>query len=482
MSLVQDFPQNYPQFGSESHMSYHHRTSSASSILAAAATYGNGYNHHSGPHSGSQGYYGNSSHPPSWQSHTHNSASPSIWSHQYNGSVQWPVSSHNRQQSLGGNHGYMAQHQSAIPHAASVPPLNQHHVQSAVPSGHHRHYSVNPVPVQLVQGYGHNLQQHVHQPVQQPVQQPVHQTVHQTVQQQPMMGYNPQPVLLMPSAQQQPQQVTQQQVPQQMPQQMPQQVTQQQLLQPIAQAMPQQMPQQVSQQQLQQQQLQQQQFHHLLQAPRLMPHYIQPIVPSQYQLYQRAPYQAPSSEQQQANNAPITEYDLPSFAKFMLSVCIGIVEESVSLEETQKFETFIETMLYATRLQLSTLFMSLVFLNKSNKVCGNEFKSLPLRKRLVCALILANKMHDDNTFTNASWSVVSEIPTKEITSLEAKCLDAFNWDLSMGEKGMTEWYYWQKCWQDFIVKVQSPSPVASPPVNGNMNVLGSDALSVAAAC
>lgn len=166
----------------------------------------------------------------------------------------------------------------------------------------------------------------------------------------------------------------------------------------------------------------------------------------------------------------------------MLSVCVGIVEESMTPEETQKFESFIETMLYATRLQLSTLFMSLVFLNKSNKVCSDEFRSLPLRKRLVCALILANKMHDDNTFTNASWSVVSQIPTKEITSLEAQCLDAFKWDLSMGESGMTEWYYWQKCWQDFVVKLQSPSPVPSPPMSGSLNVLGADAFSVAAAC
>lgn len=354
-----------------------------------------------------------------WQGpQNHSSSSPSIWSHQYNGNAQWPSSSHNRHPSMGG-YGMQAYVQQP------QPPVSQLMASQAqqVPPQQRSYGTVNSVsvPVHLVQGYD-------------------------GLAPAPMLSYSAQPVMLVPQnappmqAQQQPMMPQQQHSRFQVP------------------------------------------YQQLVQAPRLMPHYIHPVQPQMPMFHQRMPpYQAVPDTP--PNPVPTTEYDLHAFAKFLLSVCFGIVEETMTPEETSSFEGFIETVLCATRLQLSTLYMSLVFLNRSNKLCDPAFKRLPLKKRLVCALILANKMHDDNTFTNASWSIVSTIPTKEITSLEAACLKAFDWDLSLGESGVSEWQYWEKCWHEFEQKVQMPSPVSPAVSNDQWNAqLSGDTFTIAAAC
>lgn len=60
---------------------------------------------------------------------------------------------------------------------------------------------------------------------------------------------------------------------------------------------------------------------------------------------------------------------------------------------------------------------------------------------LVTALMVANKLHEDVSYTTQSWSTMSQIPAAELTSAERTFLSVLNYDLVMPKHKWNLWQY-----------------------------------------
>ncbi|CAG8780567.1 8698_t:CDS:2, partial [Racocetra fulgida] len=64
---------------------------------------------------------------------------------------------------------------------------------------------------------------------------------------------------------------------------------------------------------------------------------------------------------------------------------------------------------------------------------GSEYRTFTV------ALMLANKFLDDNTYTNKTWSEVTNIPVCEINTMEMEFLGSLNYQLYVSEKQYFDW-------------------------------------------
>lgn len=158
-------------------------------------------------------------------------------------------------------------------------------------------------------------------------------------------------------------------------------------------------------------------------------------------------------------SVPLTEYDVGAFSKFYVAVATGILGEALLSPELAAIEQYVSSLLCATRLPRSTVLVSFVFLNKWHKLNLTLPSGMDssLRSLVTCSLVLANKINDDNTFTNASWGLVSGFPARQITKMELFWLDCLDWSLELDEAGVAEWHYWDKCWSQYEHNLSSAS-------------------------
>lgn len=159
------------------------------------------------------------------------------------------------------------------------------------------------------------------------------------------------------------------------------------------------------------------------------------------------------------------EYDAQLASKFVVAAASNVCQHlDISLCELQTLEAYVRSLLYATHLSKATLLMCLVILNRAiNAGVHLQMPGHPLKSLLTAAFVLANKMNDDNTFTNASWSMVTGFPTKFVTEIELSFLNALDWRLNLDDKNLAEWHYWDTCWQEYELSSQScypPSPLS----------------------
>lgn len=200
-------------------------------------------------------------------------------------------------------------------------------------------------------------------------------------------------------------------------------------------------------------------------APFIAPYLHSAQIP-QYPI--RAPLQPYQSITPPETSAPSTEYDVGVFSKFYVAVATGILGETLVSPESAALEQYVSSLLCATRLPKSTVLVSFVFLSKWHKLNLALPAGLDgsLRSLITCSLVLANKINDDNTFTNASWGLVSGFPARQITKMELLWLDCLHWRLELDETGIAEWHYWHKCWSQYELGLSSSSLQSPVPFQG----------------
>ncbi|CCG23334.1 Clg1 cyclin-like protein [Candida orthopsilosis Co 90-125] len=155
--------------------------------------------------------------------------------------------------------------------------------------------------------------------------------------------------------------------------------------------------------------------------------YYQPQQVHAPQLYHPAPLQQP--HQYQTQTSPSWE---PS--DFPMEVMLSFIK-LVIREKQEGFDKAVSSLLYATRLPKSTIFIGLVYLNQRfpgyNASSYNSEGKVSSLVNLVVALMLANKFNDDNTFTNKSWSDATGLPIEVLNKEEKQWLEEIKWGLSV---------------------------------------------------
>ncbi|PRT56863.1 Meiotically up-regulated gene 80 protein [Wickerhamiella sorbophila] len=151
---------------------------------------------------------------------------------------------------------------------------------------------------------------------------------------------------------------------------------------------------------------------------------------------------------------PVLDYDLNVMSAFLSTMASGIMLNRKPLWtdlEQETFQKFVYMTLSSTRLSKHTVILALVYLSKRWSL-----GDLPLQHDIhglyilfVVSLVLANKCHDDNTFTNASWCQATGISSVEITKAEISWLAKISWSLELASMECEGWNKWHECWTVF---------------------------------
>lgn len=165
---------------------------------------------------------------------------------------------------------------------------------------------------------------------------------------------------------------------------------------------------------------------------------------------------------------PVLDYDLGVMSNFLSTMACGIMlnrKPAWTTSEQEAFQKFVYMTLSSTRLSKYTVILALVYLSKRWSL-----GDLPLQNDVhglyilfVVSLVLANKCHDDNTFTNASWCQATGISSAEITKAEISWLSKISWSLELASLECEGWNKWHECWTVF--SGQQPYQHRQQPVN-----------------
>ncbi|GMM50880.1 Clg1 protein [Starmerella bacillaris] len=380
-----------------------------------------------------------------------NMVSPSIWSPNHSGNTQWPEANQIRPNHLGYHSGnyplYPRSNSSNYPFVSNLyqraNPIGQgiqsNQIQPMVVMPHVNPAPIQNVPVSHVQQQAQHIQQipqHVRQvqPVQQVVPPQIIQLIPQGVPVQPIGAAHQMTQL------HQPQNV--QAVPMHMGSSSPpvQVAPMQQVYQPVH------------------------AVHSVTQLQQSVPQGGQPYYS---QMYPSAPHIASASYVPDQNNQATQdtsmngtmEYDMQLASKFIVTVASNICQYSaVSTGELQALESYVRSLLCATHLSKATMLVCLIALNRVVEAGINCSHNYSLKKLLIGSFVLANKTNDDNTFTNASWSLVTGLSAGQITSLELSFLDVLGWCFNLNDKNLAEWKYWDACWNEYLNSSQNRYP------------------------
>ncbi|CAI2168259.1 13237_t:CDS:2 [Funneliformis geosporum] len=104
------------------------------------------------------------------------------------------------------------------------------------------------------------------------------------------------------------------------------------------------------------------------------------------------------------------------------------------------FKKFCKDVISATQVSHSVILLSLLYIHRmkiNNPTIkgqsGSEYRTFTV------ALMLANKFLDDNTYTNKTWSEVTNIPVSEINTMEMEFLSSLDYELYVSEQQYFEW-------------------------------------------
>jgi hypothetical protein len=104
------------------------------------------------------------------------------------------------------------------------------------------------------------------------------------------------------------------------------------------------------------------------------------------------------------------------------------------------FKKFCKDVISATQVSNSVILLSLLYIHRmkiNNPTIkgqnGSEYRTFTV------ALMLANKFLDDNTYTNKTWSEVTNIPVSEINTMEMEFLSSLDYELYVSEQQYFEW-------------------------------------------
>ncbi|CAN6642615.1 hypothetical protein TRVA0_019S01398 [Trichomonascus vanleenenianus] len=205
-----------------------------------------------------------------------------------------------------------------------------------------------------------------------------------------------------------------------------------------------------------------------------------PPPPPQYTAYNPvAAPQQPRRHQPQAQPqaAAVTggvsaklDYEIDEMAKFLATMAYGVMVPNAIYEKQRApasfaaYTKFVNQVLTATRLPRETIILSLVYLSKRwalGAVPDIKSDNDAIYRMLVVSLLLANKFHDDNTFTNKSWFEATGIAVAELTATEKSWLAHIQWSLHLNESEMKGWDRWNDCWKLFTSSHKDYSAVVA---------------------
>ncbi|KAK3400925.1 hypothetical protein B0T20DRAFT_155861 [Sordaria brevicollis] len=136
------------------------------------------------------------------------------------------------------------------------------------------------------------------------------------------------------------------------------------------------------------------------------------------------------------------------------------------------FKKWVHNLLATTQVTQNVILLSLLFIHRL-KVLNPKMHGLPGSeyRLLTVALMLANKFLDDNTYTNKTWSEVSQLSVKEIHVMEVEFLGNMRYSLLVTEKQWEEWLVKLARFHDYLERARQlsspaallvPSPSALP--------------------
>lgn len=162
------------------------------------------------------------------------------------------------------------------------------------------------------------------------------------------------------------------------------------------------------------------------------------------------------------------DYSIEDMAEFYANMSYGImVPRNSDTKRVARCKESLVQVFTATRLPKCTLLLALVYLSKRWNVKtqraqtpvtpGGRFSDDhaavdddTVYRMIVVSLLLANKVHDDHTFTNKSWHEATGIEVRLLTATETEWLKAIRWSLFLHAEDQTAWRQWDGCWTTFM--------------------------------
>ncbi|KAJ4414998.1 hypothetical protein N0V85_002906 [Neurospora sp. IMI 360204] len=128
------------------------------------------------------------------------------------------------------------------------------------------------------------------------------------------------------------------------------------------------------------------------------------------------------------------------------------------------FKKWVHNLLSTTQVTQNVILLSLLYIHRL-KVLNPKMHGLPGSeyRLLTVALMLANKFLDDNTYTNKTWSEVSQLSVNEIHVMEVEFLGNMRYSLLVTEKQWEEWLVKLARFREYLERArQVPSPADLP--------------------
>ncbi|KAA8901677.1 hypothetical protein TRICI_006042 [Trichomonascus ciferrii] len=189
---------------------------------------------------------------------------------------------------------------------------------------------------------------------------------------------------------------------------------------------------------------------------------------------------APATTKVTGGVSATLDYSIEEMGRFLSTMSCGIMlpSESLPASSFQTYNKFVTQLLTATRLPSATVILSLVYLSRRwalGNLPSTTTDNNVIYRMLVVSLLLANKFHDDNTFTNKSWYEATGIAVSELTRIEMDWLREIKWDLHLNDQDQKGWDRWNDCWLVFSKKkTESTEHNMVSPVSPTSPVVESD--------
>ncbi|ORX82846.1 hypothetical protein K493DRAFT_307743 [Basidiobolus meristosporus CBS 931.73] len=112
--------------------------------------------------------------------------------------------------------------------------------------------------------------------------------------------------------------------------------------------------------------------------------------------------------------------------------------QTATTELSLPLRTYVEQVILNSGASPSVLLLALKYIQRITK--GAHLRTIDsLHHAVVVAIMLAHKVLEDDSFTNASWSWISGIEVGELTTVEQTFLVAIGFDLFVSEVEFTQW-------------------------------------------
>ncbi|KAI7866736.1 cyclin-domain-containing protein, partial [Spinellus fusiger] len=132
---------------------------------------------------------------------------------------------------------------------------------------------------------------------------------------------------------------------------------------------------------------------------------------------------------------------LADFCSFIVpNIWAGSLKSPILPKRQGAFKFFCQKIIKATQISCACIVLALYYVYRLRSAYPCVQGSIGSEVRLfTTALVLANKYLDDNTFTNKTWSDVSNIPVHELNIMEVEFLAALNYRIHVHHLQFFSW-------------------------------------------